>query len=140
MRLGADEARRRFTAVPVARLATVGPAGQPHIVPVTFAVDGDLVYTAVDAKPKQTTRLQRLRNILANPHVALLADHYDADWDRLWWVRADGLATIAEHTAGVTGLPALLAARYPQYRERPPAGPVIRVAVRRWTGGAAAGR
>jgi PPOX class probable F420-dependent enzyme len=122
----------------VARLATVGQAGQPHIVPVTFAVDGDLVYTVVDAKPKRTTQLQRLRNILGNPHVALLADHYDADWDRLWWVRADGLATIQDRPGEVTGLAELLAGRYPQYRDSPPGGPVIRVAIRRWTGWAAA--
>lgn len=122
----------------MARLATVGQAGQPHIVPVTFAADGDLVYTAVDGKPKQTTRLQRLRNILADPHVALLADHYEEDWQQLWWVRADGLATILQRTADVPGLAGQLAARYQQYRESPPAGPVIRVAVRRWTGWAAA--
>ena len=138
MKLPADEARARFSAAPVARLATVGQAGQPHIVPVTFAVDGDLVYTAVDGKPKRGPRLQRLRNILANPHVALLTDYYDADWDRLWWVRADGLATIQERPAEVAGLPGLLAGRYPQYRDSPPAGPVIRVAVRRWSGWAAA--
>lgn len=139
LKLTAEEARQRFASAAVARLATVGPAGKPHLVPVTFAVDGDLVYTAVDAKPKRTSRLQRLRNILDNPHVALLADHYDADWDRLWWVRADGLATVITRTADVAGLPALLAGRYPQYRQQPPAGPVIRVAVRRWSGWAAAG-
>ncbi len=105
--------------------------------PVTFALAGDVVYTAVDAKPKQTTRLQRLRNIRASPRVALLADHYDADWMRLWWVRADGLAVIHERTADLPGLAALLAERYPQYREEPPAGPVIRVTVHRWTGWAA---
>lgn len=124
----------------MARLATVGPAGQPHIVPVTFAIDGDLIYSAVDTKPKRGTRLQRLRNILDNPHVAMLADHYDADWDRLWWVRADGLATILDQPADVAAVAALLTARYPQYREIEPVGPVIRVAVRRWTGWAAAHR
>ena len=138
MRLAAAEARQRFEAAAVARLATVGPAGRPHLVPVTFAVEGDIIYTAVDAKPKRGPRLQRLRNIAVNPHVALLADHYDPDWDRLWWVRADGLATIQEQPSAVSGLPGLLAGRYPQYREQPPTGPVIRVAVRRWTGWSAA--
>lgn len=108
------------------------------MVPVTFAVDGDLIYTAVDAKPKRGPRLQRLRNILANPHVAMLTDHYESDWGRLWWARADGLATIQDEPAGVPGLLALLGERYPQYRGQPPAGPVIRIAVRRWTGWAAA--
>lgn len=107
--------------------------------PVTFALDGDLLYTAVDAKPKTTTALRRLRNIRANPLVALLADHYQEDWERLWWARADGLAAIVAgpETAGPARL---LAERYPQYRENPPAGPVIRVAVSRWSGWAAAGQ
>ena len=121
----------------MARLATVGAAGKPHVVPVTFAVTDDLIYTSVDAKPKRGPRLQRLRNILANPHVAVLADHYEADWDRLWWARADGLATIQDHPISIPGLPELLAERYPQYRDSPPQGPVIRIAVRRWTGWAA---
>jgi PPOX class probable F420-dependent enzyme len=131
------QARERFAAAPVARLATIGADGQPHLVPVTFALAGDVVYTAVDAKPKQTTRLQRLRNIRASPRVALLADHYDADWARLWWVRADGLAVIHERTADLPRLAALLAERYPQYRAQPPSGPVIQIAVHRWTGWAA---
>lgn len=67
----------------MARLATIGAGGQPHLVRVTFALAGDVVYTAVDAKPKQTTRIQRLRNIRASPRVALLADRYYADWARL---------------------------------------------------------
>ena len=121
----------------MARLATLTPGGRPHLVPVTFAVDGDVIYSAVDAKPKRTTRLARLRNIAAEPREAKLADHYEADWDRLWWARADGTATIlAEHTAMAVPL-ALLARRYPHYRAHPPGGPVIRVQVERWTGWAA---
>jgi PPOX class probable F420-dependent enzyme len=118
----------------VARLATVGAAGQPHLVPVTFAVDGDRVYTAVDAKPKTTARLRRLRNIAANPRVALLADHYAEDWARLWWVRADGLASLLDRPADMAVPLQLLAARYPQYRATPPPGPVISIQVTRWTG------
>jgi PPOX class probable F420-dependent enzyme len=118
----------------VARLATVGAAGQPHLVPVTFAVDGDRVYTAVDAKPKTTARLRRLRNIAENPRVALLADHYAEDWARLWWVRADGLASLLDRPADMAVPLQLLAARYPQYRATPPPGPVISIQVTRWTG------
>jgi PPOX class probable F420-dependent enzyme len=131
------EARRRFAAAAVARLATVTPGGRPHIVPVTFAVDGDVIYSAVDAKPKTTTRLARLRNIAAEPRVAMLTDHYEPDWDRLWWVRADGAATVLAGAADMAAPLALLAARYPQYRAAPPGGPVIRVRVERWTGWAA---
>ncbi len=113
------------------------PAGAPHIVPVTFAVDGDTIYSAVDAKPKTTVRLARLRNITSEPRVAMLADHYGADWDRLWWARADGAATILAGAAEMAAPLALLARRYPQYRATPPGGPVIRVQVHRWTGWAA---
>ena len=62
----------------------------PHLVPITFAVDGDALYSAVDAKPKSTRALRRLANIAANPAVSVLVDHYDDDWTRLWWARADG--------------------------------------------------
>ena len=105
--------------------------------PVTFAVDGDVIYSAVDAKPKTTTRLARLRNIAAEARVAMLADYYDVDWDRLWWARADGTAAILTGRADMAAPLALLARRYPRYRADPPGGPVIRVQVGRWTGWAA---
>jgi PPOX class probable F420-dependent enzyme len=123
----------------VARLATAGPDAVPHLVPVTFAVAGDVIYTAVDTKPKAGPDLRRLRNITANPRVALLADHYENDWGRLWWARADGLAGILTGAAEMAGPCHLLAARYPRYRDYPPPGPVIRIAVSRWSGWAAAG-
>ena len=66
------QARRRFAAARVARLATADAAGRPHIVPVTFAVDGDVIYSAVDDKPKRGTALKRLANVAANPAVALV--------------------------------------------------------------------
>jgi PPOX class probable F420-dependent enzyme len=139
LNLAVDEARQRFADAVVARLATVGPAGRPHLVPVTFAVDGERVYTAVDAKPKTTTDLRRLRNIAVDPRVAVLADHYEADWAALWWARADGTAVLLDRPADMAGPLRLLAARYPQYRASPPAGPVIRIQVTRWTGWAAQG-
>ena len=139
LNLATDEARRRFADAAVARLATVGAAGQPHLVPVTFAVDGDHIYTAVDAKPKTTANLRRLRNIAGNPQVAVLADHYEEDWDGLWWVRADGVASILTQPPEMAGPLRLLAARDPQYRASPPGGPVISVRVARWSGWAATG-
>ena len=133
MLLSPGDARQRLAAARVARLATVSGAGQPHLVPVTFAVDGDTVYTAVDHKPKTTTHLRRLANIAANPRVCLLADHYADDWTQLWWSRADGHATVL--TGPGTAAPvALLAARYPQYQSTPPGGPVIAITVTTWTG------
>ena len=134
LKLTASEARRRFGTALVARLATVGPAGQPHLVPITFALDGDFIYTIVDAKPKTTTDLRRLRNIEADPRIAVLADHYEDDWDALWWARADGLATILRDPTDLTGPLELLAARYRQYRADPPGGPLIRIHAERWTG------
>src|SRR3954447_5166964 len=139
--MDATEARRRFAAARVARLATAGADGRPHLVPVVFALDGETIYTAVDdVKPKATTRLRRLANIAANPAVALLADHYEDDWSALWWVRADGTARLLEPDDAEAGRArALLAERYPPYREAPPPGVVIAVGVERWSGWSAAG-
>ena len=128
----------RFANARVARLGTVDPTGRPHLVPVTFAVLGNIVALAVDWKPKRTTELQRIRNIRANPAVALLVDEYDdADWSRLWWVRVDGIAQVLEDTAARTALLESLRDKYPQYRHAPPQGPVVRVditGVRGWAG------
>jgi PPOX class probable F420-dependent enzyme len=134
MRLPEFQARQLLAAARVARLASVDQASRPHIVPVTFVLDGDRIYSAVDAKPKTTRSLQRLRNIRANPRVALLADHYDEDWTALWWVRADGHAQIVEEPRQMARPVELLTARYAQYRETPPTGPVIAVRVDRWSG------
>ncbi|MCO8275008.1 TIGR03668 family PPOX class F420-dependent oxidoreductase [Actinoplanes sp. TRM 88003] len=119
-----------FASVPVARLATTGPDGTPHLVPMVFAVLGaDEIVSAVDHKPKRTRALRRLANIEANPRVSVLADHYEADWSRLWWVRADGVARVLPaYGKGVEAL----AGRYPQYREQPPAGPFVVITVERW--------
>jgi PPOX class probable F420-dependent enzyme len=138
VRLPEDEARARFAAVPVARLGTADAQGRPHVVVVTFAVDGDTVYTAVDQKPKSTGSLKRLRNVAENPRVTMLADHYSDDWDKLWWVRADGRAAILDDRRQMAGPLRLLAERYWQYRDAPPPGPVLAVTVERWSGWAAA--
>ncbi|WP_030522101.1 TIGR03668 family PPOX class F420-dependent oxidoreductase [Nocardia rhamnosiphila] len=136
MRLDRDRARTRFAAARVARLATVTTAGAPHLVPIVFALAGDTVYTAVDAKPKSTTALRRLANIEANPEIAVLADFYDEDWTRLWWVRADGRARIVTGDEARHGL-THLTARYPVYVTEPPPGPVIALDIARWSGWAA---
>jgi PPOX class probable F420-dependent enzyme len=109
----------------VARLATVDATGRPHVVPICFAIEGDTLYTAVDEKPKRTRQLRRLANIRANPAVEVLIDHYEDDWSRLRWTRLRGAARIVDDRHAVE----LLAAKYPQYREQPPAGPVIAVAI-----------
>jgi PPOX class probable F420-dependent enzyme len=110
----------------VARMATVGRDGRPHVVPICFALEGDTLYTAVDEKPKRTRELQRLRNIRVNPRVEVLFDHYEEDWTRLWWVRLLGSASVVDGDARALEL---LQAKYPQYRERPPQGPFVVVQV-----------
>jgi PPOX class probable F420-dependent enzyme len=155
-----EEARRRFAAARVARLATADAGGRPHLVPMVFALAGErlaaqrdagqpgsdrpgsgyTVYSAVDAKPKRSTSLRRLANIEVNPRVAVLVDHYSDDWNALWWVRADGAGRVvdADEPEGREAI-ALLATRYPQYREHPPGGPVVAIDVERWTSWSAAG-
>jgi PPOX class probable F420-dependent enzyme len=131
--------RASFHRSPVARLATVTPDGAPHLIPVVFAVDvngpdsAGIVYTAVDAKPKTTHRLRRLANIENNPQVSLLVDQYSDDWTQLWWVRADGVATIHHDGERMRTAYRLLRAKYPQYQSVSLDGPVIEVSVRRWS-------
>ncbi|OBK17398.1 TIGR03668 family PPOX class F420-dependent oxidoreductase [Mycobacterium asiaticum] len=131
------EPRSAFATSPVARLATVTSSGRPHLVPVVFAVQFDqnngVVYTAVDAKPKSTQRLRRLKNIEANAAVSLLVDHYADDWAQLWWVRVDGTATIAQDGAALTTGYRLLRAKYDQYQSVSLNGPVIAITVTRWS-------
>jgi PPOX class probable F420-dependent enzyme len=129
----ATEARQRFAAARVARLATADAAGRPHIVPIVFAVDGDRVYSVVDAKPKRSTALRRLANARENQHVSVLVDHYDdADWGALWWVRADGMGRIVDPTEPEWDRAvALLHGRYPQQQA---VASVLAVDVERWNG------
>src|SRR6266571_7912535 len=135
--MDATAMRRRIADAMVARLATVGAGGKPHLVPISFAVDGETIYFAVDAKPKRTTDLERLRNIAANPSVSVLVDHYEDDWKRLWWVRADGAARLIADRARAERALDLLARKYPQYRDDRPPGPVVAITIQRMTGWAA---
>ncbi len=151
MRLSQADCRRLFSSAARVVLAVNGEAGDvpgeqrpPLAVPITCALlrEGgrELAVFAVDHKPKSTGRLRRLRLIEAAAQVCLLADHYEQDWARLWWVRADGHARLLEPEDGGAGRRAALdalVARYPQYQEVEPAGTVVQIAVRRWVGWAA---
>ena len=121
-------AEERLAGARVGRLATVTPAGSPHVVPVCFALSGGTIYTAVDQKPKATRALARLDNVRATGRASLLVDHYEEDWSRLWWIRVDGPAEVIESEAALDAL----AAKYEQYREARPGGPVIAVEPARW--------
>jgi PPOX class probable F420-dependent enzyme len=129
----AEEARERFAAARVARLATADTAGRPHVVPIAFALDGDHLYSAVDSKPKRTTELRRLANVRENPRVAVLVDRYDDDdWSGLWWARADGPGRVLERDEPEARRAAdLLRDRYPRIE---PIGAVLAVDVERWSG------
>lgn len=126
--------RRRLDEARVARLATVDAKGRPHLVPITFVLDDETVYTAVDEKPKRTRRLQRLENVRVHPTATVLVDHYEEEWGRLWWVRVRGPAEVLEAGPGHRRALARLVEKYPQYRTSPPAGPVIAVTAEEWTG------
>jgi PPOX class probable F420-dependent enzyme len=134
------EARRQFSQGQVARLATADADGNPHVVPMVFAVEGDVVYSIVDAKPKRSRRLKRLANIAVNPRVSLLVDDYRPDWSAIWWARADGTATVVEHGPLRDRAIQLLRAKYPQYADSSATfGAAIMVSVERWSGWSAVG-
>ena len=124
--------RRRVSEARVGRLATTTADGRPHVVPCCFALRGTSLYTAIDTKPKSSRRLQRVRNLEANPAAALIVDHYEEEWANLWWIRIDGIARIlasgSEHAAALE----LLAAKYAQYEREPPPGPVLAIDIRTW--------
>jgi PPOX class probable F420-dependent enzyme len=127
-----EERRRRVGAARVARLATAEIDGRAHLVPMCFALADNVVYSAVDSKPKRSRELRRLRNVRARPWAAVLVDHYEEDWSRLWWVQMSGAARVLDAGDEEAGAIALLVAKYPQYRREPPAGPVIAVEITRW--------
>jgi PPOX class probable F420-dependent enzyme len=126
----------RLTGARIARLATTDPDGRPHLVPIVFAVEGDTLYSAVDRKPKRSTKLRRIENARVRPDVTILVDHYDEDWRQLWWIRVRGLARVLDDGDERAHALALLQAKYPQYRSEPPDGPVLAVDitdVRSWS-------
>jgi PPOX class probable F420-dependent enzyme len=132
-----DLAWARLGEARVGRLATADAGGIPHAVPVVFALSGRTLYWAVDQKPKRSRRLKRLDNIRANPNVEVVVDHYEDDWDRLWWVRATGAARLVVDDDERAHALTRLAAKYEQYRRSPPEGPVVAVDVSRittWSG------
>jgi len=126
--------RRLVSSAPVGRLATVRRDGRPHLVPICFVVTDEVVYSAVDHKPKRHRRLQRVRNIMATGIASLLVDEYDEDWSRLWWVRLDGRARLVDNSSETERAMHGLSDKYPQYRDQPPSGPVLALDVERWVG------
>jgi PPOX class probable F420-dependent enzyme len=114
----------------VAHLALLDGEDRPRVLPVTFALAGDAAWSAIDAKPKRSAEPARVRWLRRRPEAALCVDIYDDDWARLAWVQLLGRVEVLELGDGATGLEALTA-KYPQYREQPPPGPLLRLAVER---------
>lgn len=123
---------RRVAQARVGRLATVNPDGTPHLVPFCFVLEGGVLYSAVDQKPKRSRDLQRLRNVRERPEATVLVDHYEEEWSALWWVRLRGTVRVRADGEEARRALAALAGKYPQYRRVPPAGPVMAIDVTEW--------
>jgi PPOX class probable F420-dependent enzyme len=117
----------------VGHLGLLDGDGCPRVLPVTFALTGDAAWTAVDDKPKRVAgdRLARVRWLRERPAAALTVDRYDEDWSQLAWVQLLGRVTVIDDPADGPAGQAALAGKYDHYRERAPAGPLLRLDVER---------
>ena len=121
---------RWLTRAPVGHLATASATGAPHVIPVCFAFDGQVIYSVLDQKPKSAPliRLRRVRNIQANPQVSLVVDHYEDDWQRLGYLLVTGRAEVLLDGGERVGAIRLLREKYHQYRTMDvDANPVIKI-------------
>lgn len=133
-----EEAMALLASSASATLGTLTADGRPHLVPFCFVLDGNTVFSAIDHKPKSTMALRRLDNIRARPQSTVLADHYDDDWEQLWWVRGDGSARVIEDGPVRERAVDLLVAKYRQYQATRPEGPVVAIEVNQWRSWSAA--
>jgi PPOX class probable F420-dependent enzyme len=133
-----EEMRRRVAAARVGRLATVRPNGNPHLVPICFALlegdGGDVIVSGTDEKPKTTYELRRLQNIAERPAVTLLVDHYEEEWPHVWWVRVDGHGRVLEDGPERERAVDALREKYEQYEHIGLPGAVLAIDVDRWAG------
>jgi len=132
-----DWAYELITTARSGRLGLIDGAGRPRVLPVTYAVVGDAVWSAIDDKPKRVAHdeLARVRWLRERPDATLLVDRYSDDWDELAWVQLIGRVAVLDDVPA----PAELISRYRQYRARPPDGPMLRLDVERavhWRAGA----
>ena len=122
---------------PVGHLATADADGRPYVVPFCFVCTGGQIYSVLDAKPKvsELRRLRRVRNILDNPRVSVVIDHYESDWSKLWFLLVQGTAELIERCSEHEAALELLRAKYPQYRQMVlEDNPMIRITPERVTG------
>lgn len=113
----------------IGHLSTADREATPLVVPVCFVFDGELLWSPIDAKPKSTRRLRRVRNLEANPRAALLVDHYEEDWRRLWWVLVHCRGEVTQRAAGEVF--DRLREKYPQYHEVEPGPELLRLTPQR---------
>ena len=119
-----------LTNYPIGHLATADQNAHPHLIPICYSSDGVSIVSALDQKPKSTgiRNLKRVKNIISNPQVALLIDHYDDDWQKLWYVLISGTATLLEKGEFQKKAIGLLVDKYPQYQDMCISkSPVIRI-------------
>jgi coenzyme F420-0:L-glutamate ligase / coenzyme F420-1:gamma-L-glutamate ligase len=130
------KAKDFIQAARVAHLATTDDKGRPHVIPICFAFDGNEIYSPIDEKPKKTSPLllKRVRNIQANPHVAVVIDKYNEDWRRLAYVLITGRAKLLFRGTRHARAVRLLRKKYSQYEKmRLEKRPIIRIAIAGWT-------
>ncbi len=123
--------------IPVGHLATADAEGRPYVVPFCFVCDGSSIYSILDAKPKSSElrRLRRVRNILDNPRVSLVIDHYEEDWSKLWFLLVQGTAELLESSPEHVAALARLRSKYPQYQRMDlDDNPMIKITAERATG------
>jgi PPOX class probable F420-dependent enzyme len=137
MILGQDEMRDRIERMRVVRLATIDELGRAHVVPVIFAVDGDIFYSPTDKPKDGRQRPKRLRNLDNDQRVTVLADFYDEDWLKAWWVRLRGTGRVVGESAERTHALGLVDRKYQQFdgpRYLADGGPVLAVDIKDWLG------
>jgi PPOX class probable F420-dependent enzyme len=129
-----ESVQARLRETRVARLATLDAEGRPHVVPICFAYDSQVFYSALDLKPKRVPpgQVARVRHIQTEPNVVLLVDHYEEDWEQLWYVMVRGTATLlspSDAKEEVSKAHRMLKAKYAQYRVSllPEDAPIIRI-------------
>ena len=117
-------------------LATSDTEGRPHVIPFCYGYDGEIIYSVLDAKPKTTPlrQLRRVRNILANPYVSVVVDHYEEDWLRLHYVLISGVARLLDSGDEWSEAVAMLRDKYPQYQQMDlDESPVIKITPARFS-------
>ena len=93
----------------VCRVATSGPSGTPHLVPVCHVVADGKIYFGSGHDGR------KVLNLRANPRIAVTVDLYSDAWSHLKGVMVQGTAALIEKGPRFRKVRALLYRKYPQY-------------------------